>query len=110
MKVLQAMMLNDVKNIKLSGIISVFQDVSKTLKNLLDKGEIKNEQEPTGLIISFPTDLLLAAGRVFNVMLFFNPGSLPANVVLLKITHCIMAYEAVCSRVMGLVCDATNNI
>ena len=107
MKVLQALMIN-VKNNKLSGITSDFHDVNKILKNLLDEDDINDKHKPTIYVHQFPYRYI--DGRVFNIMHFFNSGSLPANIVLMQLTHCIMACEAIGCQVMGLVCDAAGSI
>ena len=82
--------------------------MNKIMKNLLDKDEIDDTEEPTKKVHQFSyhsTD-----GRIFNIMFFSNAGLLTAYTALWQLSLVIHCCEMVGSRVFGLVCDAAGSM
>ena len=75
---------------------------------MLDGEDIDVEHEPAQYVHQFL--YRSTSGRMFNVMHFFNNGSLPANVVLVQLFYCIVSCELVGCRVFDLVCDAAGSM
>ena len=72
--------VQNVKNNEMIGMSKDMYDVNKIMRNQLDEDEIDVIQEPTNHVHQFSYQS--TAGRVFNIMFFFNAGSLTAPTTL----------------------------
>jgi len=102
MKLDQGVGIN-VKNNEMTCMSSDFYDMNKIIKNLLDNEEIDKQHEPAVYVNQYC--YRSTAGRVYNVMFFFNSSSLTANIAIQQLHWVIMACEMAGSRVMGFICD-----
>ena len=98
----------NVKNNEVAGLCKDFHDITKIMKNLLDDDEIDNMEEPA--VHAHQFCYRSTAGRIFNVMFFFNAGSLPGSVALEQLALVIHSCELVGCRVMGFICDAAGQM
>jgi len=94
----------NVKDDSMRGLAKDFYDVNKILKNLLDEDELDLMEQPTVYINQFC--YRLTSGRVYNIMFFYNTGSLPANVALKQLFFCVMCCEMVGSKVIGFIANS----
>ena len=101
--VTKGVMVN-VKNNEVTGVCTDFYDITKIMKNLLDEDKIDQMEEQTVHVNQWC--YRSTAGRIFNVMFFFNAGSLPASVALNQLALVVHSCKMVGSRVMGFICNA----
>ena len=92
----------------MTGVSKDFYDMNKIMKNVLDEDEIDGMEEPTKEVHQF--SYRSTAGGIFNIMFFFNAGSLTASTALWQLSLVIHCCEMVGSRVFGLVCDAAGSM
>ena len=83
----------NVKNDKVAVFCKDFHDMRKIMKNLLDEDEINNMDEPA--VHTRQIFFQSTAGRTFNVVFFFNNGSLPGHIALDQLLLVIHACELV---------------
>ncbi|KAL9184884.1 hypothetical protein ACHAXT_002661 [Thalassiosira profunda] len=88
----------------MSGITRDFTDIGRIVHNLLDDDVIEQRDKPAVYVNQFC--YRSTSGRIYNVMCFYNSGSLPANVALQQLILCIIGCETVGSRIFGFICDA----
>jgi hypothetical protein len=98
----------NVKNSVTSGFCADFYDMKQIMKNLLDEDEIDKTEEPA--LHAHQFCYRSTAGRIFNIMFFFNAGSLPGSVALEQLSLAIHSCELVGCRVMGFLCDAAGQM
>ena len=94
----------NVKNDEVAGFCKDFHDLDKIMKNLLREEDINTFEEPAVRAHQFFHRS--TAGRIFNIVFFFNAGSLSGSVELDQLLLVIHSCELVGCRVMGFICDA----
>ena len=98
----------NVKNDTVRGVTKDFYDVNKIMRNLIDEDEIDHTYQP--VVNAHQFSYRSTSGEVFNVMTFFNNGSLTASVALQQVFYCIMSCESVGCRIFGLISDAAGSM
>ena len=78
------------------------------MKNLLGEEDINTLEEPA--VHAHQFCYRRTAGRAFNIMFFFNAGSLSDLVALEQLSLAILSCEIVGCRVMGFICDAAGEM
>ena len=103
MKISEGMVTNVMNDITY-GITDNFTDLKTVMKNVMSPEDSEDTEKPATYVNQWW--YRSTGGRVYNVMSFFNSGSLSGDIVLRQLFIVIMACEIAGSKVFLVVCDA----